>query len=460
MASSSSLALVDQLIDALSQTSENESKSNPETTDDQPVKLGCKKDSVYVRQVLDDEKDTILPILDNVLNLAFSKFLNIPPKYKAGGASCRWCFDEIYVACLDHNSNAKSDKDIAIDHDHKTLQLSKMKHNPKTNVEYIGCLFAIHYGCIRNVSAIGVLPKYWKNGIASLLMNKFLDNDAFDKAIPGRGNITRDSLTTYPLSFHTKFYYKFGFRSQYLMYKMEYIIKKEDERLSIKDKMDKNVELRVIFGKSYLKQGKQSNMIGINKEYWIKTAIIDGDEKADGKKKDQENKGFIEQIQDICDKQYKGWNFNKFICNFIESRLNVDNFRNIIEDVLNCKDPKRKGGGGNIFGLFDCNISKWVGFCFCTYREPNALYVGFGITKNINYLEQMVIRLIEFATCVGCDMLKIGMCTNRIHAFDMLVNKFGFDYDCKHAMISMGRINNDDSQYDDFETQNACVLGD
>ena len=353
-------SLIQQLIENSTSCTEDDAK---QTKNSKPQQIQIDVSSVTIRETNASNKQE-LSQCDRIVAFAFGtlKGIDISTTSEFGFVTNRRYYDQIYIA--------------------------------EYNNKIIGCILSINYGCFRIMGPLAVLPKYWKNKVASALLSHFLKSD---KPI----EITRDVLFTFCNSYHTKFYRKFGYQLRFLTY-----ITTIDVQISIKNVSDRITE--------YVLSQMDRNNANIEDIY--------------------------DACVQLCDSEYKGLNPLKEIKGILKYNNEI----------------------GQVLALFNKNTKMLVGFVICHYSDlkKNGLWVKFGIAKDLNCLEIMILELIKYANKINIKSIQVGINTGRIKSFDLMTNKLGFQYDEKHANIAMGLIANNDEIYDDYNTPNSCILGD
>lgn len=261
------------------------------------------------------------------------------------------------------------------------------------NKEIIGFIRAMHHGCIRSVGPLCVLPKYWQNGVGLKLMQALINKNK-------NKNITRDRLYTFANTYHPKFYMKLGFYPNYLTYRTNFCIEKNEDLIK-KIKQNKN-------------------------EYIFK-------------KIDPQNKEFLKSSQILCENIYKGFNTINEIIGYINN------------EKL-----------GFVYGLY-LNKDLY-GYCTLKYGLLSSMmddYIGikFAIAKDSNSFKELLNNIILLSKSMKLNNIECDIDTSNVNAFKILTNEFRFKYDSTKPAIHMGRINNKDNKYDDCFGYNSYILG-
>ena len=210
--------------------------------------------------------------------------------------------------------------------------------------------------------------------------------------------ITRNVLYTFAANYHTKFYMKFDFQPRFLVYTMRFNMDKHFKYIPTNDN---SMNLKII--------SKNDNQF-----------IIDADK--------------------LCDSVYKGLRST-----------------NEMKGILN--NPDR----AHVVGLYDNNVLHgycFIGYSLCGNFPKGTINIKFGIAKNVSYLKMLLIQVIYFTKKINKKWIEYSVDVGRFNAFKMITNELKFEYDSKKPKIHMGRTNNTNDLYDDYNTFNSAVIGD
>lgn len=279
--------------------------------------------------------------------------------------------------------------------------------------EIIGCVFLNHYGSIRMLGPLCILPKYWKNGAGTLLMNK-IGVEKENWVSCGNNKIKRDCLLTGVKTFQYKFYSDYGFKARFLVYMCAFDIKNDYKKSESKNEDNK----------------EDMSLFRINDENL--------------KKHDIKLETFFSQLVQLCNEQYPGLDGSNEVKGYLDSK-----------DYI-----------GSIMALY--SKKELMGYCCCKYsgndnsadRKKNW-WIRFGIAKNLKCLEIMVSKLVDCCKSNDVTSIRTGIDTGRIETFDIMTRKFGWKFNPEEPTIHMGRVvNGDDKPFDDFNRNGSCILGD
>ena len=278
----------------------------------------------------------------------------------------------------------------------------------------IGCVIAVNCGNHRILGPLSVLPKYWQNGIASKLLSHLFNVSDNPKST----KITRDVLMTFTDKFHIKFYRKFGYKPRFLAYRTS-------TKIPITFKQDTETSKESKFILSRLMKNKN--------KYTFQSNMIDS------------YNDILDKCVELCDAEYKGLNP---IC--------------IINGVLNNNDDI-----GQVLCLFCDEKDKMelVGFCICVYSDgsKNSIFIRFGIAKSQDILKILLVKVSDYCVKQNIVNISVRINTGRVQTFDLITNELGFDYDCTHPNVTMGKVtnsnSNDEDAFDSYNVYNSCILG-